>query len=175
MPKWVKVAAWIAVPVLVVMAMFVAATGFLLWQLHNWKFTSGRDHLEPIPIDLAACPNVVFMHEAARQFEQANLIFGMFDSSGRQVPWSEAKPRLERAATLLVDSITASIQRFPPRVQWYLTITRDNLRSGRVQLDLASDGIDLLNRTYILYGDGKKAFGFAGDLIGDQCSVPLGV
>jgi hypothetical protein len=164
------------VPVLVVLALFVAAWAFVLWQLHNWKFErTERQHLAAIPIDVAACPNVVVMHKAAQQFQHAYPIFGYADDAyDRRHTWTETKAHIDQTAVFFEESITASLERFPPQVQWYLTIARDNLRAGRWQLALARDGIDLTDRTIKLEADGKEAFGFAGDLVGQQCSVPLG-
>ena len=41
-------------------------------------------------------------------------------------------------------------------------------------LVLSPDGFDFSNRTTNLFDHGQQAFGYAGDLIGHQCAVPLG-
>src|SRR5205823_4914993 len=108
------------------------------------------------------------MHKAANQFQIANPIPGFgyaLDADRRRLTWPETQMRLTQASTLLEDAITASIPRFPPQVQWYLTIARDDLDNGRAQLLLASDGFDFANRTGALLKDGQLNFGYAGDLI----------
>ena len=135
-----------------------------------------RKHLPQIPIDVSACPNVALMHEAANQFQIANPVPGLgyaYDANGRQLAWPETQMRLTQAAAVLEDSITASIHRFPSQVQWWLTVARDDLHNGRAQLALAGDGVDFANRTGALLKDGQLEYGYAGDLIGRQCPVPL--
>ena len=162
----------IAVTVVVVWAAVVVSVAIALSRAFQPK---ERDHLQPIPIDVAACPYVAVMHEAANQFQVAYppLVFA-YDANGHVLAWPDTKARLAPAAVLLEDSITASVPHVPPQVQWYLTMVRDDLRSGREQLAAATDGYDFFNRTYKTYADGKRAFGYAGDLIGHQCPVQLG-
>jgi hypothetical protein len=168
----VAAAVAIAVTVVVVLAALVVSLAIGLSRAFKPK---GRDHLQAIPIDAAACPYVAVMHEAANQFQVAYppLVIA-YDVNGNELPWAETKARLAPAGVLLEDSITASVPHFPAQVQWYLTKVRDNIRAGREQLASATDGYDFFNRTYKTYADGKLAFGYAGDLIGHQCPVPLG-
>ena len=133
-----------------------------------------RRHLQSIPIDVAACPYVTEMHEAANQFQIAYPTLGTaFDADQRPLTWPETQMRLGQAAAVLEDSITASLDQFPPQVVSHLAIARDALREGRAQLVLARDGMDFSTRTSGLMEHGQLAFGYAGDLIGRQCPVPL--
>ena len=77
------------------------------------------------------------------------------------------------AAAVLEGTITLSLDRFPAQVQRHLTVARSSLRNGRPQLAAAHDYVEYADRTSRLRDDGQLAFGYAGDLIGDQCSVPL--
>ena len=172
---WVKgVVALLAIAVTVVVVFAAIVVSVAIGFSRAFK-PKGREHLQPIPIDVAACPYVTVMHEAANQFQVAYppLVFA-YDANGHELSWPDTKARLAPAAVLLEDSITASIPQFPPQVQWYLTMVRDDLHRGREQLASATDSYDFFNRTYKTYADGKRAFGYAGDLIGQQCPVPLG-
>lgn len=162
----------IGVMVVVLWAALVVSVAIALSRALQPK---GREHLQPIPIDIAACPYVAVMHEAANQFQVAYppLVIA-YDANGNELSWPDTKARLAPAAAFLEDSITASIPHFPPKVQWYLTMVRDDLRGGREQLAAATDGYDFFSRTYKAYADGKLAFGYAGDLIGHQCPSQLG-
>ena len=133
-----------------------------------------REHLQPIPIDVAGCPYVAVMHDAANQFQIAYPALGTaFDADQQPLTWPETQVRLDQAAAVLEGTITVSLDQFPPQVQRQLTIARDSLSDGRAQLALASNGPDFANRTSGLLQQGQLAFGYAGDLIGSQCHVPL--
>jgi hypothetical protein len=133
-----------------------------------------RDHLEPIPIDVAACPYVTAMHDAANQFQIAYPTLGTaYDANQQPLTWQETQVRLDRASAVLEYTIAASVERFPTQVQRYLMSARDALTEGRAQLSVASSGSDFATRTSHLLQEGQLAFGYAGDLIGSQCPVPL--
>lgn len=161
-----------AIPVALILVAGLAI-GFGLSNSFGAAFEE-REHLQPIPINVAACPHVAVIHEAANQFQiaQGKAAFAV-DANLEPVTWSEARVHLDEVAAGLEASITASVDQFPPRVQRELTIARDSLSDGRAQLPLASDYLDLLTRTSNLVDEGQLAFGYADDLIGGQCPVPL--
>lgn len=136
---------------------------------------SDREHLQPIPINLASCPYVGAMHEAANQFQIAYsaLVTGL-DADQRPLTWPQTQASLAQAAAVLEGSITLSLEHFPTQVQRHLTVARDALTEGGAELPLATDGLNFFNRTSGLMRNGQLAFGYAGDLIGGQCPVPLG-
>ena len=163
-----------AVVVLAFFAVMVVAVAVTLSQ--GFKFEhKERAHLQPIPIDPASCAYVDDMHRAANQFQRSYPLLGFTeDARGYLRPWTETQWRLAAAADVLDYSITASVDHFPTQVQWYLTAARDDLRAGRMQLPAVRDGFDFVMRMTDLYAHGEQAFGYAGDLIGSQCQVPLG-
>jgi hypothetical protein len=116
------------------------------------------------------------MHEAAGDFEKAMPFLGMgFDKHGKLMPWWRTKARLLRATDRLDFAVVASTPRFPPRVQRYLVKVHKDLTLGRPKLVNLRNGARLSDRAQNLIDDGDTAFGFAGDLVGKQCRVPLGV
>lgn len=162
------------------MAAIAVTLVLLLGVVVGFAFSSSfegseREHLQPIPIDLAACPYVGSMHEAANQFQIAYpaLVTGL-DADRQSLTWPQTQARLDQAAAVLEGSISLSLEHFPAQVQGHLTAARDALAEGRAQLPLATDGVSFINRTSGLLHEGQLAFGYAGDLIGGQCSVPLG-
>ena len=172
--RWVIVAAATTGVVLAAMAALMVAAGIALSHMFKFEHTE-RAHLQPIPIDPASCSYVDEMHRAANQFQRSYPVLGFVeDAHGGLLPWTETKWRLAAAADVLDYSITASVDHFPTQVQWYLTAARDDLRAGRTQLPALRDGYDFVMRTTDLYAAGKQAFGYASDLIGNQCPVPLG-
>ena len=170
--RWLVVAAAMTGLTLAAMAVLAVAAGIALSHMFH---RVERTHLQPITIDPASCSYVEDMHRAAKQFQHAYPVFGIaYDSDHRVLTWTEIQLRLAAAADVLDYSITASVDQFPTQVQWYLTAARDDLRIGRTQLPALRDGYDFVMRTSDLYADGKQAFGYASDLIGNQCAVPLG-
>ena len=168
----VGVGAMAAVAVALVLVLMLAL-GLALANSFDFAFEE-RERLQPIPIDVAACPHVAVMHEAANQFQIARWTAVLAVNADLEpVPWPEAQMHLDQAAAGLEASITASVDQFPPQVQQQLKIARDSLSDGRAQVALASDSSDLLTRTSNLVDEGQLAFGYADDLIGSQCPVPL--
>ena len=147
---------------LLVLAVIIA---FSNWHLEHHE----REHLQPIPVDAASCAYVVNMHQAATEFQK--LYSGLIDAY--YANWTATQWRVAAAADVLNYSISASVEHLPPRVKWYLMAARDELRLGRTEVALAHNSVDLLVRTSGFWSDGQAAFGYAGDLIGNQCSVPL--
>ncbi len=136
----------------------------------------GREHLKQIPIDQAACPSVRKIHETAGDLQASLPFFGaVFDEQGNLMPWNAARERIRQSGLALEHEIDAGLQTFPPRVRAYLLTVQDGLKAGRVYLDEARDAEDFRRRTERVYAEGKEAFGYAGDLVGNQCGVSLGV
>jgi hypothetical protein len=135
-----------------------------------------RKHLDPIPIAASACPYVVLMHQAANNFQASVPALGIlgYDSRGRPLTWPQARARLTTTLDALEVSITGSRPHLPAPVRRQLVVALREIRSGRAQLPLASDGPDFWSRTQDELDRGKLAFGYASDLVGDRCGVPLG-
>jgi hypothetical protein len=129
-----------------------------------------RAHLRSIPISPAACPAVRTIHVAANRFQRAypNILPV---SGGRE--WERARARLADATDELTFVIAGNRGRFPRPVRTQLDIVLTNLQAGRTHLTQAKDGMDLLTRASKFDGDGRTAFGYASDLVGDQCDVRL--
>jgi hypothetical protein len=136
---------------------------------------TSRSHRKPIVIAASACPYVALMHTAANNFQAAEPAFGFaLDEHGNQLTWPQTRSRLDKSLKALAYAIQASAPHFPPEVQSQLGVAADAVREGRQQLAVATDGKDLSIRTSSVLNLGKEAFGWASDLVGDQCSVPLG-
>jgi hypothetical protein len=115
------------------------------------------------------------MHAAANQFQIAMPSLGTaFDAQGQELTWSETRARVTRAADVLEFTLAAGYSQFPPPIQGYLETVRNDIRLGRAEAALASDGWDFAVRTAELWNQGQTAFGYAGDLVGMQCGVQLG-
>jgi hypothetical protein len=138
--------------------------------------TKERTHLDPIPIAASACPYVVLMHEAANNFQAAVPPLGItgYDSRGRALSWPQVRARVKAALDALEVSIVGSRPHVPAPVRLQLVLALREIRRGRAQLPLASDGTDLWNRAVNHLDRGKLAFGYASDLVGHRCGVTLG-
>lgn len=167
---WATIAAIIATP-FVALAILLAVVASGLAHLGP----TPRKHLNPVPIAASACPYVVLMHTAANNFQIAEPIIGMaVDEHGKLLSWPQTRARLAPTLAALEYSIQASEPHFPPQVQQQLTIAAEAAREGRAQLAVAHDGTDLSNRTTPILARGQLAFGYASDLVGQRCGVPLG-
>jgi hypothetical protein len=157
----------------VIFVVLAVAAGALLAAFANYGHRE-RKHLAPIPIAASACPYVALMHEAANRFQTTYPVLGLsYDADMHELAWPQTRDRLRHATDVLDFSIVAGTPHFPQQVQHYLDVTLVNLRTGRAQLAAASNASDVFSRTQQLFQDGQAAFGFAGDLIGRQCPVPL--
>jgi hypothetical protein len=156
--------------VVIVLATFANALG------HLFDFgPEERKHLDPIPIAASACPYVVLMHQAANNF-QASVPPGglLYDERGRPRSWPQARARMMLTLDALETSIAGSRPHLPAPVRRQLAVALREIRSGRAQLLLARDGTDFWSRTVDGLERGKLAFGYASDLVGRRCGVPLG-
>lgn len=136
--------------------------------------TIGRKHLEPIPIAASACPYVIALHESANNFQIAMPLGSVaFDAHFHAMSWPQTRARFDTALRTLELSILVSRPHFPARIRHQLTVTLGAARKSVVQLAAAKNGDDLYNRTTTLFENGKQAFGYASDLVGDQCVVTL--
>ena len=90
------------------------------------------------------------------------------------VPWPTTRTALRNTADTFELAIAVSEPHLPAPVRNQLYLVVASLRHGLVQLNVAHDDQDLIGRTYMLFSTGQQAFGYAGDLIGTQCAVPLG-
>ena len=153
----------------------LALLGIAILVVPRFDFSSHRRHLAPIPISHAACPGVAAMHDAAGRYADAYPFGSSLDASGNTVAWPKVRDELARSSQELENAVDLTMPLLPRRVGHYLAITRQNIENGRTQLLLARDSGDLLVRTDRFEADGQQAFGYAGDLIGRQCGIPLGV
>ena len=134
-----------------------------------------RKHLAPIPIAQNACPYVSLMHTAADYYQINAGLFGVgFDARGRMLPWTTQRARLNATLEVFEASIKQSAPHFPARIRAQLAVTMRAAEEGRAQVARAHDAIDLMNRAESTLQAGQQAFGFASDLVGKQCGVPLG-
>jgi hypothetical protein len=170
-----KVAAVVASCVVAAFAALAVLAGMAMSKLFDFEEVEDRKRLQPIPIDRSACPYVEVMHEAANQFQIASPVAAgfAFDERGNRLTFARMRARLGRSAKLLEDAVTVSAPHFPRRVQRYLLEVKVYLVAGREQLAVARDWQDLSNRTDALFQSGHLSFAYAGDLIGEQCRVPL--
>jgi hypothetical protein len=154
-------------------AVVIGATVIGLNQLGHIGRSAQRKHLKPIPIAEAACPYVMVMHVAATNFQNAypGLTTNMsaFDVSR----WRTTRRELASTASAFEQSIFVSIVHFPAPLRAHLAATARQIHEGRVQLARARDPNDLIARTLTMYATGQRAFGYASDLVGEQCDVHL--
>lgn len=159
-------------------------------------FATGRPHLDPIPIDrVQACGHVEAIHVQLTRFQDAYIAatFGLdqasFDAmiessrepgSSTTTPrafdparWPVVKTQLDADAQQLDAVIAGGIPSFPPRIRRELTAVRDALALGRVRLVATRDAAGLHQRTHGLFERGQTHVGWAADLVGRQCRVPL--
>ena len=153
-----------------------------------------RRHLDEIPIDRArACGSVESIHSALDSFnlsytaatlgvdeQSAAAIFGRTagPSTGppppvTQPPWPTIATKLDASAARLDLLIAAGIPNFPPQVQQELEAVRASIADGRAVLPRVVDSLSL-NQTRPAFDQGQLHAGYASDLVGDQCAVPLG-
>jgi hypothetical protein len=155
---------------------------------------SERRHLDEIPIDEArACGSVEAIHDALDSFngtytaamlgidaKQLNALMAVGRSSAgppttfTSTPWPTVASGLDASAQRLDLVLADGIPHFPARVQRQLTVVRDSIVAGRRQLPKVDDVAALTQLTHRAFDRGKLHAGYASDLVGDQCSVPLG-
>lgn len=142
------------------------------WELPNFDVSDGRPRLHPIAIPETSCPFVEAIHSEADRFQQTytNARFGGYSET--QVPWSVQKRQIDDAARSLDFAIAIGEPTFPPRITRHLTRVREALEQGRALLAPAT-GADELNLVEGPFRDGQEHFGYASDLVGRQCAVPL--
>jgi hypothetical protein len=152
--------------------------GAVLWALDGTKLldigpTDGRPRLDPIAIPKTACAAVEIIHGEANRFQQlySNAQFGPYVGDVG-VPWSVQRQELEDAAGRFDFAIAVGASSFPPRIARHLSRTRDALDHGRDVL-AATSKAEQLSRVTETFRDGQEQFGYASDLIGDPCAVPL--
>jgi hypothetical protein len=173
-------AAWtigIGVTILVVGGLLIAAmsscSGF-----GNFNLGTPRKHLKPIPIDKRACPYVVAMHETANAFQSAEpALFGFYLGPGDKpidVRWPRVHVRVQKTLLDLQLAILVGRPHFPAAVRRRLTTTLAAIRTGLHEVSRARSTLDLELTTSDTLSNGQTAFGYAGDLVGKQCSVQLG-
>jgi hypothetical protein len=187
----------------IILAVIVAAIGagfvVVLFAAGRSFFqvgTNERRHLDEIPIDRAdACGKVESIHEALGSFTDsyAAARFGISpedwkalrtgSASGHSPEASATPPRawptveadVDGAAQRLDLVIADAIPHFPRRLAKELSIVRESIADGRRQLADVDDAQELDSLTGRAFDRGQLHTGYAGDLVGDQCSVPLGV
>jgi hypothetical protein len=176
-----------------------AGYGAALWALGSMRLdfdlfsASDRRHLDEIPIDRArACGSVESIHDALANLntsytaatlgltgEQFAAIWKNVPSSTAppspvtQSPWPTVAADLDASAARLDLIVAAGIPNFPPRAQRELQAIRTNIAEGRAVLPKVEDA-GSLNLTRPAFERGQLHAGYASDLVGDQCPVPLG-
>jgi hypothetical protein len=152
-----------------------------------------RHHLDEIPIDRAkACGSVESIHAALATLETSYIAatFGLTSeqyaailenlpsttaplSTITQPPWPAVAADLDASAAQLDLIVAAGIPNFPPRAQRELRAIRTNIAAGRAVLPKVTNA-GALNLTRTAFDRGRLHAGYASDLVGDQCAVPLG-
>jgi hypothetical protein len=170
---WFVAAGAILAPFAVVIVLATVASG--LGNLFDFELPE-RKHLDPVPIAASACPYVVLMHQAANNSQVSVPPLGIlgYDERGQRLSWPQARARMMLTADALETSIAGSRPHLPAPVRRQLAVALREIRSGRAQLLLARDGTDFWSRTEDGLERGKLAFGYASDLVGRRCGVPLG-
>ena len=174
-PGWIRVGTYVVATVVVVVLGFVGVVGLLMAAAPRMDFSTHRHHLRAIRIDHGACPGVEAMHFAASVLRDAYPEpGGSLDAYGHPRSWPEVRESLARFSVELRNAIDISTPSLPPRVRHYLAITRRSLDAGQRELLLAKNELDFFVRMIEVKGVGQQAFGYASDLVGDECVVPLG-
>jgi hypothetical protein len=167
----------LAISLAIGLAVVAVIVGMGLYGLTNdLNLTTSRTHLKPIPIAASACPYVVLMHATANAFQSAEPILGelYYDAHGNLItpPWPYPRDRVLPAILNLQVAIFVSTPHFPPPIRHQLTDTLDAIHAGITQLAAAHDATGLGTSQALVAG--QTAFGYASDLVGTQCRVPLG-
>ncbi len=133
-----------------------------------------RPRLDPIPIPETACPIVEVIHREADHFQQTytNARFATLVVEDTDAPWPDQKQELDDAARSLDLAIALGAPAFPPRITKHLNLVRQALHDGRTLLATTTRPARLI-RVDDVFRDGQEQFGYASDLIGRQCPVPL--
>jgi hypothetical protein len=189
----------LATVIAVVLAAFGAGLVVLLFVGGRSFFeigTSERRHLDEIPIDRAdACDNVEAIHAALDSFSSSYMAASLGISQAQwdalrrptasssvppaellahQPPWPMIAADVDASATRLDLVLADGIPHLPARLRQELAVVRQSIAEGRRQLPKAHDFGELEARTGRAFDRGKLHAGYASDLVGDQCSVPLG-
>lgn len=138
---------------------------------------SERRHLEPVPIDrAAACPHVESVHAEAQRFVDV-FSDGSWPGVGLLTAddWTVRQLELDQAMARLDFAVAAALPTLPAQVQIELAAVRQLLAEGRLRLAATTAGGDLIGPATRLYSEGQQHLGWAGDLVGAQCAVPLAV
>jgi hypothetical protein len=166
----------VAVAIIVVVALgSYAVSNFSL----GFDLQTSRKHLKPIPIAASACPYVRVMHATANALQSAEPFFGLYlDRLGNaiepQPPWPQVRARVRSTLLNLQLAIFVSTPHFPPPIRHHLTDTLNAIHTGLIEVGQAQDAFDLVTRSSNTLSGGQTAFGYASDLVGRQCHVPLG-
>ncbi len=170
---------------------------FAVGAMHFDFFSaSDRRHLDPIPIDRTkACGSVETIHAALDSLntsytaatlgispEQWIQLRGGVESgtlrsddfATRQPSWPAVEADVDAAAARLDLILVAGIPHFPRPLRKELSIVRASIADGRRQLAEIDDTQELGSLTSRAFDRGKLHAGYASDLVGHQCSVPLG-
>lgn len=134
----------------------------------------GRRHLREIPISLSACPSVESIHSAATRFQlvYTRAVFG-FDTQLGRPTWPELQTQVDHEANIFDSTIESGLPAFPRALRRQLGAVQNSLAEGRHRLTSVTDPNQLDNMTEGLFNVGQLHFGYASDLVGNQCSVPL--
>ncbi len=171
--------------------LFVFVAGRSFFELG----TNDRRHLDQIPINRAdACGKVETIHDALDSLNTSytaatlgldpaqwtSILDGVRSGTGppseptrQQPPWPTVAAGVDASAAQLDLVLADGIPHFPPRVQRELTAIRTNIAKGRALLPKVTDA-GALTLTRPAFERGQLHAGYAGDLVGDQCPVPLG-
>jgi hypothetical protein len=153
----------------------VAAGFWVARSIHNpFELNPGRRHLSEIAVSPAACPSVESIHSAANQLQLVYTSASAgFDVHLGTSPWPELQSELEQAAGSLDSTIERGLPVFPRPLRHQLSAVRVALAVGRRRLATVTVQQQLDNTTGGLFASGQEHFGYASDLVGNQCSVPL--
>jgi hypothetical protein len=160
----------------------------------SFNVSIGRRHLHQIPIKRSqACGDVEAIHAQLDAFSQTYMAaqLGIDATAWRELwkpatatatataipqapPWPVIEAEVDGAAQLLDAALVNGIPHFPRRIQAELRRVRDNLALGRMRLAIVHDRERFTSLTRVPFARGKLHAGYASDLVGRQCRVPLG-
>ncbi len=175
------------------------AYGVSLIRMPDFDFSDGRRHLDQIPIDRAeSCGEVEAIHAQLDAFaqtygtaswgfylgagttigpgEQASTTTAVAAPAPAPVPapsWPELEAEVEVAAAQLDAALAHGIPHFPKRIRSELAAVRASIAEGQARLPVES--VQRFNAlTQRVFERGQLHAGYASDLVGHQCRVPLG-
>jgi len=167
----------VVIRVAVASLVVAAIVGLALYSLSNiFNLKTSRTHLTAIPIAASACPYVLLMHASANTFQSAEPIFDeiYIDAHGNDVtpPWPDTRARI--LAVLLNLQAVIFVSTLPTTDPTPTDPTLDAIHTGLTQFAAAQHPFGLATGTSQALEAGQTAFGYASDLVGTQCRVPLG-